>query len=75
MTSPNLDACCVEGANLVEQLTCRGDRSIVIGPSMCTLARSSSARATLNERPVPPSMSRYSKACNRQIERVRWAVI
>ena len=50
-------------------------RSVVIGPSTCTLARSFSARATLSERPVPPSMSRHSNACSRQIERVRWAVI
>ncbi len=39
------------------------------------LANSCSALVTVNERPVPPSMSRHSKACSRQIVRVRLAVI
>lgn len=75
VASADLNTRCVESADLVEQLPWVTIRSIVIGPSACKLARSSSARATVNDRPVPPSISRHSRACNRQIERVRWAVI
>ena len=74
VASTNLTTRRVQDADLVEQLPRCGDPLDRDRP-LDVHAGSSSARVTVNERPVPPSISRHSKACNRQIERVRWAVI
>ena len=46
-------------------------RSIVIGPSTCTLARRSAARATVNERPVQGTKRVYRTAMRHGVSRVR----
>jgi hypothetical protein len=49
-------------------------RSAMIGSPIATPARSFTALPVLRDRPVPPSMSRHSRAWRRHTLRVRWAV-